>query len=192
MKKLNEYINEALALGKGKRYTLFPNTRDELAKMIKKEVRKNGWECDLNHIDVSKITDMRFLFSCIKSGYRYNLQKFNGDISNWDVSNVTNMESMFKGSAFSGDISGWDVHNVEKMNEMFMQPPTSASTQLSHFNCDISNWELDSLKNCAYMFWGHCYFFKDLSKWNLDKNKTKFDGMFERASNNKLPKWYKE
>jgi surface protein len=30
---------------------------------------------------------------------------FNGDISNWDVSNVTNMGGMFYKSMFTGDIS---------------------------------------------------------------------------------------
>jgi len=31
--------------------------------------------------------------------------KFNGDISQWDVSNVTNMCGMFSNSVFNGDIS---------------------------------------------------------------------------------------
>jgi hypothetical protein len=30
---------------------------------------------------------------------------FNGDISQWNVSNVTNMSCMFKDSLFNGDIS---------------------------------------------------------------------------------------
>lgn len=34
---------------------------------------------------------------------------FNGDISNWDVSGVTDMRYMFRRSDFDGDISGWDV-----------------------------------------------------------------------------------
>ena len=38
--------------------------------------------------------------------------QFNGDISNWDVSNVTNMIGMFYNSQFNGDISNWDVSNV--------------------------------------------------------------------------------
>ena len=58
-----------------------------------------------------------------------NLQDCN--ISKWDVSNVTNMLNMFKGSIFSGDISKWDVSNVKDMSYMFMQ---------SLFNQDISNW----------------------------------------------------
>ena len=35
-------------------------------------------------------------------------RSFNGDISNWDVSNVTNMENMFlSADSFNGDISNW-------------------------------------------------------------------------------------
>ena len=33
------------------------------------------------------------------------MSKFNGDISQWDVSNVTNMHEMFHTSKFNGDIS---------------------------------------------------------------------------------------
>ena len=40
---------------------------------------------------------------------------FNGDISQWNVSNVTDMSSMFYKSAFNGDISNWDVSNVRDM-----------------------------------------------------------------------------
>ena len=45
--------------------------------------------------------------------------KFNGDISQWDVSNVIDMSYMFKDSEFNGDISGWDVSRVADMNSMF-------------------------------------------------------------------------
>ena len=34
--------------------------------------------------------------------------QFDGNISKWDVSNVTEMENMFGGSSkFNGDISNW-------------------------------------------------------------------------------------
>ena len=44
-----------------------------------------------------------------------NAKKFNQNISNWNVSNVTNMKYMFRdASAFTGqDLSGWDVANVK-------------------------------------------------------------------------------
>jgi surface protein len=35
--------------------------------------------------------------------------QFNGDISRWDVSAVTNMDNMFCESQFNGDISSWVV-----------------------------------------------------------------------------------
>jgi surface protein len=41
--------------------------------------------------------------------------KFNGDISNWNVSNVVDMAWMFRRSVFTGDISKWDVSNVVNM-----------------------------------------------------------------------------
>ena len=45
---------------------------------------------------------------------------FNGDLSSWDVSNVTTMEAMFcEASAFNGDLSSWDVSNVTTMRQMF-------------------------------------------------------------------------
>jgi len=35
----------------------------------------------------------------------FHSSKFNGDISNWNVSNVTDMNYMFYKSKFNGDIS---------------------------------------------------------------------------------------
>ena len=50
----------------------------------------------------------------------YGCKLFNQDISNWDVSNVTNMYSMFfKCLSFNQDISNWDVSNVEDYGDIF-------------------------------------------------------------------------
>ena len=38
---------------------------------------------------------------------------FNQDISNWDVSNVINMDEMFNRLSFNQDLSNWDVLKVK-------------------------------------------------------------------------------
>ena len=46
--------------------------------------------------------------------------KFTGDISQWDVSSVTDMNHIFHyASSFNGDISKWEVSKVTKMSFMF-------------------------------------------------------------------------
>ena len=65
-------------------YKYFPQTKDELQAIIKHRIRVEGNEVNLNDIDVSAMTDMFELFK--------DMQNFNGDISGWDVSNVTTMK----------------------------------------------------------------------------------------------------
>jgi surface protein len=49
----------------------------------------------------------------------HHAKNFNGNISKWDTSRVTNMESTFNQAvAFDGDISLWDVSSVTNMKEM--------------------------------------------------------------------------
>src|SRR5574344_1018832 len=127
MKTLKQHIFEKLTVAKPT-YVLFPKNKEELEEIIESEINKNGNECSLNHINVSKITDMADLFFG---------SKFNGDISDWDVSNVTNMDSMFYNSKFNGDISEWDVSNVENMSMMFAY---------SKFTGDISSWNVSNVE----------------------------------------------
>ena len=63
-----------------------PKNRKELVKIIEDTIKKEGSNCNLNFIDTSCIKDMSYLFSD---------NKFNGDILEWDVSNVDNMRGMF-------------------------------------------------------------------------------------------------
>ena len=64
---------------------------------------------------------MSFLF------YKSN---FNGDISEWDTSQVTSMRSLFHEINFNGNISLWDVSSVTNMDSMFLYATI--------FNRDIS------------------------------------------------------
>ena len=45
---------------------------------------------------------------------------FNGDLSKWDVSAVTDMFSMFLGArAYNSDISNWNLKSVSSAGSMF-------------------------------------------------------------------------
>ena len=98
-------------------YNYHPKTKEELRAIITGRIKNEGNECDLNDIDVSEIDDMSELF------YYPPLDRFNGDISNWDVSNVKDMRYMFACSDFNVDISKWNVSNVSDMRDMFYKSP---------------------------------------------------------------------
>ena len=99
MKQINYYILERLHINKDiDSYNYHPKTKEELKKLVNNLIKERGNEADLNDIDTSEITDMTTLF--------YN-SKFNGDISNWNVSNVKYMMSMFYKSPLEKNPPKW-------------------------------------------------------------------------------------
>ena len=136
MKSLKSYIQEKLVIKKSSNYKYFPQTKEELKDIIKKRIKEEGNEVDLNDIDVSKITDMSNLFNRIN---------FNGDISKWDVSNVKNMYGMFSNCYyFNQNISDWDVSSVTEMQYMFYN--------CKKFNQDLSKWNVYKVYKNILMF----------------------------------------
>ena len=76
----------------------------------------------------------------------FNEDRFNADLSKWDVSRVVDMMGMFhKATSFNADLSKWDVSNVINMHHMF----SNANT----FNADISEWDVSSVENMVNMFY---------------------------------------
>ena len=52
----------------------------------------------------------------------YVATEFNGDIEDWNTSNVTDMAWMFRfASSFNQDIGSWDVSKVTDMSWMFYE-----------------------------------------------------------------------
>merc|ERR1712032_360955 len=57
---------------------------------------------------------------------------FNGDLSKWDVSKVTDMRDMFyHASSFNSDISKWDVSRVKTKDRMFASASSFSQTYVS-------------------------------------------------------------
>ena len=186
MKKLEEFILEKLKVGKIEKKT--PKTKEELVKIMIEEIKENGHDCSLNHIDVSNITDMSYLFEggALRVGNDSHpiLSEFDGDISEWNVSNVTNMSGMFYASPFTGDISSWDVSNVSAMSYMF---------EKSKFNGDISNWDVSNVKRFTHIFMNSS-FSGDISNWKINPDaKDHMQRMFSKSPLEKKPPiWYKK
>ena len=78
-----------------------------------------------------------------------------GDISCWDVSQITDMSWMFyEASSFNSDISGWDVSSVTNMSRMF--------DEASSFSSDISEWDVSSVTDMGFMFYRTSLFNGDM------------------------------
>ena len=158
MKPLRKYIQEKLVIKKRNNifdYKYFPETKEELKNIIRERIKTEGNNVDLNDINTSKITDMSFLFDSFD---------FNGNISEWDVSKVTNMKGMFfECKNFNQDISTWDVSNVTNMNSMFYE--------CESFNQDISFWNISHVKDMRFMLSKCKSFNQDISNWDVSNVK---------------------
>ena len=172
------------------------------------DYHKNGDKTTHGHPntwDVSLITDMSELFGGFSD---VGLYDFNENIRDWNVSNVTNMESMFRWSqAFNQPIDKWDVSNVTDMKwmfcgtEVFNQPidkwNVSNVTTMAGMFCDskafnqsIDKWDVSNVTTMEDMFRGSLAFNQPLDKWNVS-NVTTMQHMFRKTKvyNQPIDKW---
>ena len=174
MKTLNQYIKEKLIINKDYRgakiYTnkIVVKSFDELRKIIEYRYDKLGAgtkhnPIDFNDIDVSNLDSFN---DKNKVGIFENTKFKYIDISEWAVSNVTNMSHMFyvcKELKSVGDLSDWDVSNVTNMSSMFL-----ACVELESIG-DISKWDVSNVTNMSYMFYMCRSLNQDLSDWDVSK-----------------------
>lgn len=127
--------------------------------------------------DLSQVTNMSHMFNGTGSGLDYN-----NNLNTWDVSNVTDMASMFETSSFNSPLNNWDVSNVTDMNRMFILA--------TNFNQPLNNWDVSSVTNMQQMFQYTWVFNQPLNSWDVS-NVTNMTGMFFYAMsfNQPLNNW---
>ena len=160
MKHLNQFITEYIVKKKLDKpidsedhYEYYPKSKEELIENIKELIKRDIY--DFNCINTFNITDMSYLFSTLSN---VPIKNINFDVSNWDVSNVTNMSDMFNSChKFNCDLSKWDVSNVKDMKYMFYMCESFEGKGLD-------NWDVSNVTNMIWMFY-NCNSFKNTPSW---------------------------
>ena len=190
-------------------YTCQPKTRNELRQIIEDRYKEQGPGTKqepiyFNDIDISKIDDLSHIFENTKFEYI--------DLSDWDVSNVYSMYSLFTKcyALREVNLSGWDVKRLESAGYMFdgcnllkrvdlSWKNTSKIALFKRMFCDcinlqevdISSFDLSGAKDMWRMF-SNCI---SLSKLYLPNDfvPTKditVTNMFVDCKNEIIPDWY--
>jgi len=122
-------------------------------------------------LNLTGITSMKNMFSNIGG------IALSSGINNWDVSQITDMTSLFSGiTTFNNPLGNWNTASVTSMSTMF-----GAHTICSFNDPGIIQWDVSSVTNMYNMFSGCVYFNQNISSWNVAQV-TNFEGMFSTCS----------
>lgn len=105
--------------------------------------------------DLSGVTDVsNMFFGCTVLDGPANM-------GSWDMSNVTNMESMFDGAgAFNRPIGAWNTTSVTNMAYMFYGAGA--------FNRPIAAWKTENVESMYSMFYNAATFNQSIGDWTLN------------------------
>ena len=144
-------------------------------------------ETDLRNLAILDITDPQIALTCTSgiddmssmfSGFEGVSDGFNQNIESWDVSNVTDMFSMFVfQSSFNQPLNSWDVSNVTSMFQMF--------GVAAAFNQPLDAWNVGAVTNMGNMFIGAISFNQPINNWdvsNVTNMTAMLNGFGETAS----------
>ena len=134
-----------------------------------------------NSINTSVEDVKKIVWKCPSTGIKFNNGLTSFDTTILDISEVTNMESMFSSckSLTSLDLTGWDTSKVTNMSQMFSN--CSGLTSI-----DLSNFNTSKVTDMKYMFYG-CKSLTSLnvSGWDISKV-TSYYSMFPIVLNSQL------
>lgn len=110
-------------------------------------------------------------------------QSMYGDISDWDVGQVTRMSSLFDSQElFNDDIGRWDVSRVTNMQSMFYGATA--------FNQPLGSWDVSRCVNMNSMFHAAIAFNQPLDAWDTSGVTTMYSTFRDAiAFNQPLDAW---
>ena len=104
------------------------------------------------NLKTDKVTNMDAMFTAAFLA--------NPDVSNWDTSKVTSMNTMFGMTSANPDVSKWDTSKVTNVSGMF--------SFTTNANPNVSKWDVSNVTNMGGMFSFSNITKMDLSKWKLN------------------------
>lgn len=125
--------------------------------------------------DLSQVSDLSDMFFDSSFDPTYH----NQSMIDWDVSHITNMRGMFRGTKnFNQYINSWDVSHVTDMSLMFFSS--------YDFNQDIGNWNIGNVSTLYGMFMSALNFNQDIGNWDTS-SVTNMSSMFNDAKSFNQP-----
>jgi trimeric autotransporter adhesin len=139
----------------------------------------NSSVLDVTATDIPNFKKLTSLNSAFSSCYKF---KGNASFEKWDVSNITDMNSLFEFTFFNQNINNWNVSKVKIMINMFSGDDV--------FNQPLDKWDVSNVTEMGGMFESLDYFNHPLNMWNVSKV-TNMNRMFAGAKsfNQPLDKW---
>ncbi|CAE7262880.1 unnamed protein product [Symbiodinium sp. CCMP2456] len=96
------------------------------------------------------------------SGVFAGLESFNEDLTAWQTSQVTDMSFLFAGaSSFNRSLSSWSTSKVTTMRAMFYNATA--------YNQPLRSWVTTAVIDMSYMFYGAHRFNQPLDTWNTQR-----------------------
>ena len=107
------------------------------------------------------------------AGLFYNLNSFNEPLTSWNVSNVTDMTQMFsRATSFNQPLNSWNTSKVIKMRSLF--------SNAESFNQPLNSWDTSNVINMNGMFSAAYNFNQSLDSWNTS-NVTDMGWLFSNT-----------
>lgn len=159
---------------------------------------------NLSFICTSKIKNLDSLFfEYFSNSYSKGLRQSKFDLSNWDVSNVTSMESLFSfcsGCLLDLNLKYWDTSNLKNIKNIFsgaigndfgfsswntskIENMEKAFEFSSFPEIDLNNWDVGKVKNMSAMFSRIRGKYPIISNWKVS-NVEDMSFMFADQQNN--------